>query len=104
MNENGMITKSCVDKGFMRLYDQVQDLFLDLPAAFSLTVRWVDKALKAKFITKDLADKCPRPTRARSRTLSQGPNGKLSCTDTESMDENDDKIADKSKQQEESSV
>jgi programmed cell death protein 4 len=79
--EDGTIVESCVQKGFEKLYISLSDLYLDLPAAYSLARRWVDKARKAEFISETVAKKCP--IRARSRTLSEGPDGKLSCMDDE---------------------
>jgi len=80
MSENGIIAESCIHKGYTRLFDGLNDLFLDLPGAYTLAKRWVDKSLKAGVISKDLTDLCPR-VRGRTRTLSQGPDGKLSCMD-----------------------
>jgi hypothetical protein len=60
MTDNEIIAKNCVIKGFDRLFDALYDLQLDLPAAYILASRWIDKSLKADFITKEIADKCPK--------------------------------------------
>lgn len=78
MLDKGTVSESCIIKGFNRLYQNLADLYLDLPAAYVLAQRWVDKSLKVGFISKKLAANCPTGTlRTRSRTISEGPDGKL---------------------------
>jgi hypothetical protein len=84
MHTNEILLESCLQKGYERLYACLGDLSFDLPAAYNLARRWVDKSLKAGFIGEELAKKCPI-----RRTLSRGTDGKLSCVEDEN-DENAD--------------
>jgi len=86
MMERGVLLQSCVQKGYERLFESLSDLYFDLPAAHTLAQRWVDKCSKAGVIVDAVAKKCPMPIRARSRTLSEGPDGKLSCLDENGRD------------------
>jgi hypothetical protein len=60
--EKGNLAESCVTKGFNRLYSELADLYLDLPAAYVLAQRWVDKAKKDGIISNELANACPKGT------------------------------------------
>ncbi len=88
MFENGVLVETCLRKGYERLYVSLGDLFLDLPAAYALAKRWVSKSLKEGLISCELAEQCPE--RARSRTLSEGPDGKLSVEDGDPSGLDDD--------------
>lgn len=81
MYDNGLVSESCLQKGYEKLYDSLSDLYYDLPAAYSLARRWVDRSVKSGFLSDALASKCP--IRARSRNVSEGPDGKLICMDEE---------------------
>ena len=81
MLENGILAETCLSKGYERLYASLCDLCLDLPAAYALAKRWVNKSLQGEVINAELAELCPE--KARSRTLSEGPDGKLSVEDGE---------------------
>jgi hypothetical protein len=83
MYDNGTLLESCIGMGFNRLFENLTDLSIDLPAAHALAKRWVDKACKEGIVPKDTAQRCPHE-RTRRRTLSSGPDGKLSCMDDES--------------------
>uniref|UniRef100_A0A914GW95 Programmed cell death protein 4 n=1 Tax=Globodera rostochiensis TaxID=31243 RepID=A0A914GW95_GLORO len=90
MSDNGTLLDSCIVKGFTRLYAVLADLYLDLPAAYALAQLWVQKSLSAGYISNELAFDCPSGTvRSRSRTLSQGPNGKLSCLEEDQKQQKD---------------
>uniref|UniRef100_A0A914C8A0 Programmed cell death protein 4 n=1 Tax=Acrobeloides nanus TaxID=290746 RepID=A0A914C8A0_9BILA len=65
MVDNGQLYPSCIEK--------------DLPAAYSLARRWVNKCREEKLISEKIVGKCP--SRGRTRTLSCGPDGKLSVED-----------------------
>ncbi|KAL3118003.1 hypothetical protein niasHT_005246 [Heterodera trifolii] len=89
LSDKGTLLDSCIVKGFTRLYAVLADLYLDLPAAFALAQLWVQKSLKAGYISNELASDCPTGNiRSRSRTLSQGPDGKLSCLDEDQHSKN----------------
>lgn len=62
MTNKGNLAESCIINGFKRLYNDLADLYFDLPAAYVLAQRWVDKAIKAGFINEDLVDICPKGT------------------------------------------
>ncbi|KAF7634474.1 hypothetical protein Mgra_00006143 [Meloidogyne graminicola] len=96
LSDKGNLTESCIGKGFTRLYNDLSDLYLDLPAAYVLAQRWVNKAAKVGFIGQQMVNDCPRGTiRSRSRTLSEGPDGKL-VVENEKLDDDfnkDDKTS-----------
>ena len=62
MTDKGNLAESCVTNGFKRLYSDLADLYLDLPAAYVLAQRWLDKAVKGGFVNEELADLCPKGT------------------------------------------
>ena len=62
MSDKGNLAESCILKGFRRLFKNLADLYLDLPAAYVLAKRWVDKTLKIGFINEELASECPEGT------------------------------------------
>lgn len=59
MYDNGLVSEQCLEKGYTKLYESLSDLFFDLPAAYCLAHRWVDKSVKANFLSEQLAKKCP---------------------------------------------
>lgn len=59
MYENGTLLESCIVKGFNRLFDGLNDLSYDLPAAHALAKRFVDKARDAGVISVEIVKKCP---------------------------------------------
>lgn len=59
MYDNGLVSESCLQKGYEKLYDSLSDLYYDLPAAYSLARRWVDRSVKSGFLSDALASKCP---------------------------------------------
>uniref|UniRef100_A0A1I8AWN5 Programmed cell death protein 4 n=1 Tax=Meloidogyne hapla TaxID=6305 RepID=A0A1I8AWN5_MELHA len=91
LSDKGTLAESCIEKGFSRLFNDLADLYLDLPAAYVLAQRWVNKAAKLGFISKQIVTDCPRGTiRSRSRTLSEGPDGKL-VVESEKLDDDSNK-------------
>uniref|UniRef100_A0A915MDX0 Programmed cell death protein 4 n=1 Tax=Meloidogyne javanica TaxID=6303 RepID=A0A915MDX0_MELJA len=96
LSDKGTLAESCIEKGFKRLFNDLADLYLDLPAAYVLAQRWVSKTAKIGVISQQIVVECPRETiRSRSRTLSEGPDGKL-IVDNEKSDDDfnkDDKTS-----------
>lgn len=59
MYENGILLDYCLQKGYERLYDSLNDLYFDLPAAYQLAKRWVNKSSQAGFLSDNIAKMCP---------------------------------------------
>ncbi|KAI6239092.1 Programmed cell death protein 4 [Aphelenchoides fujianensis] len=77
--------ESCIKPGFHRLYKSINDLCIDLPAAYTLCDLWVQKCKKHGVIDEALANEMPKPSAKRARTLSQGDDGKLSCIEADTQ-------------------
>ena len=60
MSDKGILSESCITKGYNRLFDDLGELYLDLPAAYLLANRWVDKSLKAGIIDEKISNNCPK--------------------------------------------
>jgi len=70
-----IITISQMRKGFERVYDQMADLALDVPAAYQILERFVIRCRSMGIIEDELARKMP--TRGRKRFVSEGDGGLL---------------------------
>lgn len=79
--DSGHLLQSCIDPGFSRLFKELPDLVIDIPAAYSLAEVWVKKCAEQEVIGADVAEKLPRAPGRRSRTLSESADGKFQCID-----------------------
>ena len=64
-----------VFQGFERVYDFMPEIAIDVPAAYSILERFVNRCRKAGLITDELVRKMP--TRGRKRFVSEGDGGRV---------------------------
>ena len=62
LSDKGTLAESCIENGFKRLFNDLADLYLDLPAAYVLAQRWVSKTSKIGVISQQIVVECPRET------------------------------------------
>ncbi|CAD5215522.1 unnamed protein product [Bursaphelenchus okinawaensis] len=79
--DTGVLLETSVRPGFTRLFKELPDLVIDIPAAYSLCDIFVKKCVKHRIITKEFAEDMPRTSTRRMRTLSEGADGKFQCID-----------------------
>ena len=60
-------------QGFERVYDFMPEIAIDVPAAYGILERFVNRCRKAGLITDELVRKMP--TRGRKRFVSEGDGG-----------------------------
>lgn len=82
--ESGHLLESCLKPGFDKLYKSLEDLVLDLPAAYTLSELWVKKCAEQDLINATISAAVPRTNTRRARTLSEGADGKLCVEEVES--------------------
>lgn len=70
-----LVTPDQMKQGFLRVFDDLPDICIDVPAAYSLIDRFANKALTAGIIMEELVREVP--TRGRKRFVSEGDGGKV---------------------------
>lgn len=75
--ESGHLLESCVKSGFEKLFKGLEDLVLDVPAAYTLNEIWVKKCAAHDVINTTISATAPRASARRARTLSEGADGKF---------------------------
>jgi len=70
-----VITIDQMRNGFQRIYDEMQEISIDVPAAYSLLERWVIRCRQAGIINDEIMRKMP--SRGRKRFVSEGDGGKI---------------------------
>jgi hypothetical protein len=68
-----VITIKQLRAGFQRVYDQMVDISIDVPQAYSVLERWVLRCRQAGIINDDIVKKMP--SRGRKRFVSEGDGG-----------------------------
>lgn len=68
-----VITIDQMREGFQRVYDEMAEIFLDVPAAYTILERWVIRCRQAGIINDDIVRKMP--SRGRKRFVSEGDGG-----------------------------
>jgi len=68
-----VITIEQMRAGFQRVYDQMVDISIDVPQAYSVLERWVLRCRQAGIINDDIVKKMP--SRGRKRFVSEGDGG-----------------------------
>lgn len=64
-----------VSQGFLRVYEDMPDICLDVPLAYTVLERFVERCHKAGFLSDELVRKMP--TRGRKRFVSEGDGGRV---------------------------
>uniref|UniRef100_A0A1B6LV66 Programmed cell death protein 4 n=1 Tax=Graphocephala atropunctata TaxID=36148 RepID=A0A1B6LV66_9HEMI len=70
-----IITPDLLELGFLRVYEDMPDIIIDVPLAGSVLERFVEQCHAAGFISDDLVKKMP--TRGRKRFVSEGDGGRI---------------------------
>ncbi|NP_998871.1 programmed cell death protein 4 [Xenopus tropicalis] len=73
--KSGAITLDQMKRGYDRIYQEIPDINLDVPKAYSVLERFVEDCFKAGIISKQIRDLCP--CRGRKRFVSEGDGGRL---------------------------
>ncbi|XP_059471112.1 programmed cell death protein 4 [Neocloeon triangulifer] len=70
-----IITPDMMERGIMRIFEDLDDICLDVPVAHSVLERFLENCEKAGFISHNLVRKLP--TRGRKRFVSEGDGGRI---------------------------
>jgi len=70
-----IITPTQMKAGFIRVYEDMPQICVDVPPAYTILERFVVQCLAAKIITDDVAKKLP--VRGRKRFVSEGDGGRV---------------------------
>lgn len=65
-----LVTPDQIERGFLRVYDDLQDISMDVPLAYIILDRFVDRCYKEGFLTENITKKLP--SRGRKRFVSEG--------------------------------
>jgi len=68
-----VITIDQMREGFQRVYDEMAEIFLDVPAAYTILERWVIRCRQSGIINDDIVRRMP--SRGRKRFVSEGDGG-----------------------------
>lgn len=75
LDDTCIVTPEQMERGFRRVYDDMTDIVLDIPLAYSILDRFVQRCQRAGFLNdaviKDL------PSRGRKRFVSEGDGGRI---------------------------
>jgi len=75
MYSSGLVTFDQMKQGFKRIFDDLAEIVIDVPAAYSLVDRITNKASIAGIVNQDLVREVP--VRGRKRFVSEGDGGKV---------------------------
>jgi len=70
-----LVTPDQMQQGFLRVYEELPDICIDVPAAYSLMERFVNTAQRHGFVSDEVARLLP--VRGRKRFVSEGDGGKI---------------------------
>jgi programmed cell death protein 4 len=73
-----VITIDQMRNGFQRVFDQMPDISIDVPAAYVILERWVLRCRQAGIVNDDIVRKMP--SRGRKRFVSEGDGGLIKDT------------------------
>ena len=74
-----IITPDLMERGFLRVYEDMPDICLDVPLAYTVLERFVERCQKAGFLTEEVIRKLP--SRGRKRFVSEGDGGRIKSPD-----------------------
>ncbi|XP_049857865.1 programmed cell death protein 4 [Schistocerca gregaria] len=74
-----IITPDMMDRGFLRVYEDMPDICLDVPLAYTVLERFVERCQKAGILGEEVIKKLP--SRGRKRFVSEGDGGRVKSYD-----------------------
>ncbi|PNF31523.1 Programmed cell death protein 4 [Cryptotermes secundus] len=74
-----IITPDMMERGFLRVYEDMPDICLDVPLAYTVLERFVERCQKGGFLTDEVIRKMP--SRGRKRFVSEGDGGRVKSHD-----------------------
>lgn len=84
LDDTCLVTPEQMEQGFRRVYEDMTDIVLDIPLAYSILDRFVQRCQRADFLNeaviKDL------PSRGRKRFVSEGDGGRIKPVNLNSRD------------------
>jgi len=87
--DTGCLLESSVKPGFEHLFKSLNEIYIDIPAAYSLCELWVKKCDKIGILNDEVVSALPKPSGKRARTLSESDEtGKIFVIDTPVVIEN----------------
>jgi len=75
LSNSCIITPEQMTSGFLRVFEDLPDICIDVPAAYALIDRFVLRALRHAVVTDEVVRQVP--TRGRKRFVSEGDGGKI---------------------------
>lgn len=70
-----IITPDMMERGFFRVFDDMPDICLDVPLAYSVLERFTERCSKAAILTDEIIRRIP--SRGRKRFVSEGDGGRI---------------------------
>ncbi|GLG97183.1 Programmed cell death protein 4 [Gryllus bimaculatus] len=74
-----IITPDQLERGFLRVYEDMPDICVDVPLAYTVLERFVDRCQKGGFLTDEVIKRLP--SRGRKRFVSEGDGGRVKTLD-----------------------
>lgn len=75
MSQVGVISRDQFNTGFMRVFDDMTDIVLDIPNAYHTLSKFVERGTSAGFVSTRVAQEIP--SRGRKRYVSEGDGGAI---------------------------
>ena len=75
MAQTTIITSDQFKQGFMRVFDDMTDIVLDVPNAYHTLTKLMERGVKAGFVSASVAEQVPQ--RGRKRFVSEGDGGRV---------------------------
>lgn len=75
MYNDGVITTNQMDEGYLRVFDNMSDIVLDVPMAYSLLERIMNISMSAGIVSREVSLKMP--SKGRKRFVSEGDGGRF---------------------------
>jgi len=75
LSNSCLVTPDQMQRGFFRVFEDLPDICIDVPAAYSLLDRFVSKAQQHGFVSEEVVRQVP--VRGRKRFVSEGDGGKV---------------------------
>ncbi|KAL0269827.1 UNVERIFIED_CONTAM: hypothetical protein PYX00_007433 [Menopon gallinae] len=70
-----IITPDMMERGFLRVFEDMPDICLDVPSAYSVLERFMERCQKTGFLTDNIMKRIP--CRGRKRFVSEGDGGRI---------------------------